>query len=97
MKETRFVKGYFNESKYGYKIKLHKDAIQEITNGGWKPVGDYFQIEVSKKKDGSGYYMKEDTWAPSKTGDTAPPVQKSWVGGDDFITKPTVVTDDLPF
>lgn len=62
--EKKWVRGFFDQSKYGFRIKLHKDAIEKIKSGEWKPVGEFYQIEVGQKKNGTGYYLAEDNWAP---------------------------------
>jgi hypothetical protein len=63
-KEKKFIRGFFDATKFGYRMKIHKDAIAAASKGEWKPVGDFFQIEVLAKRDGGGYYMAEDNWAP---------------------------------
>lgn len=88
-KDTRFVRGFFNKGQYGYKVKIHKDAIKEINEGRWTPVGDYYNVEIKEKKDGTGFYMKEDYWTPDqKVTPKLPSQPKINANG---------TTDDLPF
>ena len=100
-KEKKFVRGFFNESKFGFNIKLHKDAIAAIKDGSWAPVGEYYQISVGKKRDGSGYFMAEDDWAPSKpAGSTFPSSAGNWSKLPRAVTHPNEPTNDdnsLPF
>lgn len=89
--DNRFVRGFFNQNKFGYKIKIHKDAIKEILENRWTPVGDYYNIEVKEKKDGTGFYMKEDYWTPDKK---VTPKYNSTMGKN---YAPENQDDDLPF
>lgn len=64
--QKKFIRGFFDATKYGYRMKIHKDAIAAITRGEWKPVGDFYQIEIGTKRDGTGFYLAEDNWVPTK-------------------------------
>lgn len=97
-KETKFVRGYFDPNKFGgFKIKIHKDAIARINSGEWKPVGDYYNIEASQKKDGTGFYMKEDNWTPNQNLRSSTPVTQ--MPSYKPLIENTVdnSNDDLPF
>lgn len=79
----KFIRGFFDKGQYSdYSIKLHKDFLNMIKNGEWKPVGDYYNFKAKQKRDGSGFYLEVNEWDPK----TAKP--KANANG---------TTDDLPF
>lgn len=93
-KEKKFIRGFFDPSKYGFRLKLHKELLDRMTSGDLKPVGDFYQIEISQKKNGTGYYLAEDTFVPD-------PNYKP-KGNFTRVTPPAVApgmidNDDLPF
>lgn len=56
-KERTFIKGKVKPLQYGAKaLSIHKDSI--------KMSGDWFNIVIASKKDGSGDYMYLDEFEP---------------------------------
>jgi hypothetical protein len=90
----KFIRGFFDATKYGYRMKIHKDSLGAITRGEWKPVGDFYQIEIGTKRDGTGFYMAEDNWVPTKK---RVPLASDINAAASSDPLPPVNSDDLPF
>lgn len=82
-KERVFIKGKVKPLQYGAKaLSIHKDSITMK--------GDWFNIIVAAKKDGTGDYMYLDEFEPQPQ--TTPSVSKT-----DFGLDGKSGFEDLPF
>lgn len=92
--EKKWIRGFFDPSKFGFRLKLHKEILDKMKSGDFKPVGDFYQIEVGQKKNGTGYYLAEDNWAPD------PNYKSQYPRSVAKVSPPPVadgMIDDLPF